>query len=227
MTKKTVTAAEAIEQKISDLQARLAEASAAAVEARHFADSLPDRLAEGDTSVTVEQIAAASPAADAAAAITTAVQRQLDTARGELKEARTGDFELRLRDKRSPLMEASDIQVILDRIADATRAELVKLAETVEASNTEFDLLLTALPHTSIPDGIGEVWADRDAAYGTYLDFDGRRVHRLDPEGWESDVLNRLDMAAALDRDARAVPAPAYYSEPAELQAIPDDLHRH
>ncbi|MGA9223601.1 MAG: hypothetical protein WBZ57_20615 [Pseudomonas graminis] len=217
MTKKTtieVTAAvEAAAANVAALETKLRTADQESIRAQALAIALPGRLASGDETVTTADLIHAGPAVAVAQAKVTALGQQVAAAREALEMARAAELVAQLR-AGDPFISRAQVGDELDRIAGYVVRELGKLGARIEAHNQAFYAVAGSLPKGAdyvFPAGPdGDRLSIRHDSNGKVIELDGLEWWAMSTDGWGRDVLSRVVMAEARQRDAAREPAPLF-----------------
>jgi hypothetical protein len=200
---------------VAELEAKLRTAEQESIRAQALAIALPGRLASGDQTVTTADLIHAGPAVAVAQAKVTAVAQELAAARGVLEQARANELVARLRSA-EPFLTADEVYKVVDRIAAYVARELVKLGERIDAHNEAFYAVAGSLPRGAervlAAGSDGDQLSIRHDANGKVIELAGVEWWAMPTDGWGKDVLNRVEMFEAQERDDRRVLSPLYVS---------------
>jgi hypothetical protein len=203
-----------LQNHVAELQAKLSDAEATAEELRSLAAGLPARLAGGDTTVTVDEIAHAGARAAAAGAVVVAHRSQLAAAAGALLDEQADALAERARSTQAGLITQAEVDAELDKIAAATDKQLAKLRAKMEQSNAQLvdiaDAARTFGP-VAVQHGIVEHY---DAIRGRGLTVSGSTWETLLTIGLISDVASRVHMLDAVAADKGREMAPLVVNAP-------------
>jgi hypothetical protein len=208
MTTTETATVEAAAANVAALETRLRAAEQESIRAQALAIALPGRLAAGDETVTTADLIQAGPAVAVARAKATAVGQELAAARGVLEQARAAELVARLRSGEL-FLTADEVYKVVDRIAAYVARELVKLGERIDAHNEAFYTVAGSLPRgaervlAAGPDG--DHLSIRHDANGKVIELAGVEWWAMPTDGWGKDVLNRVEMFEAQERDDRRV----------------------
>jgi hypothetical protein len=214
-TTKTTTemaTAQAAAAVVAELEAKHHDAQQESTRAQAYAAALPGRLAAGDQAVTTDDLVQAGPLAAVAQAKATAVGQELAAAREVLERAKVTDIVAQLRAE-EPFLSADRVDKELDRISAYVLRELAKLGHRIDAHNQGFYAVAGALPkgtHAFPAGPDGDQLTVHHDSNGKTLELAGARWWAMPTDGWGRDVLQRVEMFEALERDAARVPVPLF-----------------
>jgi hypothetical protein len=196
------------------LEAKLRDAEANAEDLLTFARGLPARLASGDTTLSVDDIAHAGARSSAAGAVVVACRDRLESASAELLEEAAAALADRAHSVQAGLIRQADVEGELDRIAAATDKQLAKLRAKMENSNARLVEIADAARTFGTASARNGIFEHYDTLRGRGLTVDGTTWETLLAAALIDDVADRVRMLDAIANDKARESVPLVFAAP-------------